>query len=57
MSVKEAIKVLRSHQPCLYAAAIPTKSEVFVVCGYRAAEIHDAIDVVAAALARQEQAA
>ena len=39
----EAVAVLQRHLPNLDAAAMPTKCEVFVVCGSEAAEMRDAI--------------
>ena len=49
----EAIKVLRSHLPNLDAAAIPTKSEVFVICGRPARDMFDAIELLTAPAGRQ----
>jgi hypothetical protein len=48
--VVEAMDVLRRQLPDLDAAAIPTKSETYVVCGRYAREVHDAIKTVLAAL-------
>jgi hypothetical protein len=43
-----ALAVLRRHLPNLDAAAMPTKCEVFVVCGFEAAEMRDAIESLSA---------
>lgn len=47
--MSEPLNVLRKHLPSLDAAAIPTKSEVFVLCGHEAREMHDAIEALIAA--------
>ncbi len=43
MNRQEALDTLRSHLPLLDAAAIPTKCEVFAICGPEARRLHDAI--------------
>jgi hypothetical protein len=46
--VERAREVLRKQLPDLNVAAIPTKSEVFVVCGRPARDLHDAITMLLA---------
>lgn len=41
--LKELVEKLRKHLPNLDAAAIPTKCEVFAICGGEARELHDAL--------------
>lgn len=43
MNRKSAIETLRRHLPDLDAAAIPTKCEVFTLCGPAARAMYDAI--------------
>jgi len=52
--------LVRRQMSNLNAAAIPTKSEVFMVCGYEARDFHDALETLLTALeaaqARAEKA-
>ena len=56
-ALETAIAVLRRKLPELDVAAIPTKSEVFVVAGSGARKMHDAIETVLASLASNKQEA
>jgi hypothetical protein len=50
--LEDAKAVLRGHLPMLDSAAIPTKSEVFVICGPTAREMHRAVTTVLSALSQ-----
>jgi hypothetical protein len=50
MTLDEAREILEQKLPSLDAAAQPTKSEVFVESGRNARRLHEAIEVVLAAL-------
>lgn len=47
--VGHAIEILERQLPDLNAAAIPTKCETYVICGWNARALHDAIKTVVAA--------
>ena len=55
-TLREAKAILRKALPDLNAAAIPTKSEVFVLCGRPARDLHDAIEAALATLSKPEPA-
>ncbi len=51
VEVREATEVLQRELLDLDAASIPTKSEVYLICGGKARQVHRAIETVLAALA------
>lgn len=48
--IERALDILRKELPSLDAAAMPTKSETYVICGSQAGAVRDAIKTVDAVL-------